>query len=194
MPLCHMEANMTIQTQNIVVSNPDSWTKIWAKLTTTIPHGWGVYQRMGCWNGDTSVPLDTYERLLDAFLYSPATQLFSWWFEIQVPGGERVFSSQMSLLQNVASKEFQKFLDSIFIFLYKYNIYIYIICVFIYIFYIYKKDLHVNSMCESGELNNFILQESETKTKNLFWQCNWDFWGFSASPTPVRMKRKATRR
>jgi len=30
----------------------------------------GVYQRMGCWNGDTSVPLHTYERLLDAFLYS----------------------------------------------------------------------------------------------------------------------------
>lgn len=29
-----------------------------------------VYQRMGCWDGDVSVPPETYERLLDAFLYS----------------------------------------------------------------------------------------------------------------------------
>ena len=29
-----------------------------------------VYQRMGCWDGDVSVPPQTYERLLDAFLYS----------------------------------------------------------------------------------------------------------------------------
>lgn len=29
-----------------------------------------VYQRMGCWDGDTAVPPQTYEKLLDAFLYS----------------------------------------------------------------------------------------------------------------------------
>jgi hypothetical protein len=33
-----------------------------------------VYQRMGCWDGDTAVPPQTYEKLLDAFLYSWGTQ------------------------------------------------------------------------------------------------------------------------
>ena len=34
-----------------------------------------VYQRMGCWDGDTLVPPETYEKLLDAFLYSPLDQI-----------------------------------------------------------------------------------------------------------------------
>ena len=35
-----------------------------------------VYQRMGCWDGDTAVPPQTYEKLLDAFLYSWDTQKY----------------------------------------------------------------------------------------------------------------------
>ncbi|CAK9082776.1 unnamed protein product [Durusdinium trenchii] len=31
-----------------------------------------VYQKMGCWDGEVEIPKATYEKLLDAFLYSPS--------------------------------------------------------------------------------------------------------------------------
>ncbi len=98
------------------------------------PYGWGVYQRMGCWNGDTSVPLDTYERLLDAFLYSPATHTF-------VHGGKfkcrwetcffMFFLAKCLFCKTSRQRSFRSFLT-----LYSY-IYIYHMCVYM-IIYIYK--------------------------------------------------------